>query len=103
MKYYIDFDSTMFDTNTFVNDFYSILMKYNLNPKEMFKTNEKLYNGKAVDYLNIIEYYTKDKTYYNELDIIKLCRHPNIISFKGHYEDNEYIYLVTEYLSGGTL
>ena len=58
----------MFDTNTFVNDFYSILMKYNLNPKEMFKTNEKLYNGKAVDYLNIIEYYTKDKTYYNEIN-----------------------------------
>lgn len=81
MRYYIDFDSTLFDTNTFVNDFYSILRKYDLDPKEMFKTNEKLYNGKAVDYLNIIEVYIKNKPFYNQIKKELSNLYNNIINY----------------------
>ena len=39
----------------------------------------------------------------NEIKTIKLLSHPNIIRFEGIYETDNLIYLVTEYLSGGTL
>ena len=39
----------------------------------------------------------------NEIDIMKLCNHPNIIKLLDHFENSEYIYIIMEYLSGGTL
>ena len=39
----------------------------------------------------------------NELDIMKLFRHPNIVSLLDHFDNNIYIYIVMEYLSGGNL
>ena len=38
-----------------------------------------------------------------EIDILKLCHHPNIIQLYDHFENNEYIFIVTEYIKGGTL
>jgi serine/threonine protein kinase len=35
--------------------------------------------------------------------MLKTLNHPNIIKFWGIYETENLIYLVTEYLSGGTL
>jgi serine/threonine protein kinase len=35
--------------------------------------------------------------------MLKTLKHPNIIRFWGIYETDNLIYLVTEYLSGGTL
>lgn len=35
--------------------------------------------------------------------MLKTLNHPNIIRFWGIYETDNLIYLVTEYLSGGTL
>lgn len=35
--------------------------------------------------------------------MLKTLNHPNIIRFEGIYETENLIYLVTEYLSGGTL
>jgi serine/threonine protein kinase len=35
--------------------------------------------------------------------MLKTLNHPNIIKFWGIYETDNLIYLVTEYLSGGTL
>lgn len=35
--------------------------------------------------------------------MLKTLSHPNIIKFEGIYETDNLIYLVTEYLSGGTL
>lgn len=35
--------------------------------------------------------------------MLKTLSHPNIIRFEGIYETDNLIYLVTEYLSGGTL
>lgn len=39
----------------------------------------------------------------NEIKMLKLLNHPNIISFQGIFETENLIYVVTEYLSGGTL
>lgn len=38
-----------------------------------------------------------------EVDIIKQLDHPNICRFLETYMDTDHIYLVMEYLSGGTL
>ena len=39
----------------------------------------------------------------SEIDIMKLCHHPNIVKLLDHFENSEYIYIVMEYISGGTL
>jgi len=38
-----------------------------------------------------------------EINIMKLCRHPNIVRLLDHFENAEYIFIVMEYLSGGDL
>ena len=38
-----------------------------------------------------------------EIGILKLCHHPNIIRLLDHLENIDYIYIVTEYIEGGTL
>ena len=38
-----------------------------------------------------------------EIDIMKLCHHPNIVRLLDHFENAEYIFIVMEYLSGGSL
>ncbi len=38
-----------------------------------------------------------------EIDIMKLCRHPNVVRLLDHFENSEYIFAVMEYLSGGDL
>lgn len=39
----------------------------------------------------------------SEIDIMKLCKHKNIVGLLDHYENNEYIFIVMEYLAGGDL
>ena len=39
----------------------------------------------------------------SEIDIMKLCHHPNIIKLLDHFENSEYIFIVMEYIEGGTL
>jgi hypothetical protein len=39
----------------------------------------------------------------NELDLMKLFRHPNIVRLLDHFENDTYLYIVMEYLSGGNL
>ena len=39
----------------------------------------------------------------NEIRVLRALRHPNILHFEGIYETDNLIYVVTEYLSGGTL
>jgi len=39
----------------------------------------------------------------NEIDVLKLCKHQNIIRFIDSFENYNYIYIVVEYLSGGDL
>ena len=38
-----------------------------------------------------------------EIDILKLCHHPNILRILDHFENYDYIYIVMEYIEGGTL
>ena len=38
-----------------------------------------------------------------EIGILKLCHHPFIVRLLDYLEDNEYIYIVTEYIEGGNL
>jgi hypothetical protein len=38
-----------------------------------------------------------------EIDIMKLCMHPNIIQLFDHFENSDYIFIIMEYLKGGDL
>ena len=38
-----------------------------------------------------------------EIGILKLCHHPNIVRLLDHLENTDYIYIVTEFIEGGTL
>lgn len=38
-----------------------------------------------------------------EIDIMKLCHHPNIVRLLDHFENAEYIFIVMEYIAGGSL
>ena len=39
----------------------------------------------------------------NEIDIMKLCHHPNIVRLLDHFENSDYIFIIMEYFSGGDL
>jgi len=39
----------------------------------------------------------------SEIDIMKLCRHPNIVTLLDHFENSEYIFIIMELLTGGDL
>ena len=39
----------------------------------------------------------------NEIDIMKLCHHPNIVRLLDHFENSDYIFIVMEFFSGGDL
>ena len=36
-----------------------------------------------------------------EIEVLKICQHPNIIRFYDVFENADYIYIVMEYLKGG--
>lgn len=36
-----------------------------------------------------------------EIEVLKVCQHPNIIRFYDVFENSDYIYIVMEYLQGG--
>ena len=36
-----------------------------------------------------------------EIEILKMCQHPNIIRLLDIFENQDYIYIVMEYLKGG--
>ena len=38
-----------------------------------------------------------------EIGILKLCHHPNVVRLLDHIENLDYIFIVTEYIEGGTL
>ena len=38
-----------------------------------------------------------------EIDVLKICQHPNIIKLLDVFENPEYIYIVIEYMAGGNL
>jgi serine/threonine protein kinase len=38
-----------------------------------------------------------------EIDIMKLCHHPNVVRLLDHFENGEYIFIVMEFIRGGNL
>ena len=38
----------------------------------------------------------------SEIDIMKMCRHPNIVRLLDHFENKNYTFIIMEYLDGGT-
>ena len=38
-----------------------------------------------------------------EIGILKLCHHPNVVRLLDHLENEDYIFIVTEFIEGGTL
>lgn len=64
------------------------------------KTNKKV----AVKILKKKKMDQEDfELYKREVEILKICQHPNIIRLLDVFENSEYIYIVMEYLSGGPL
>ena len=64
------------------------------------KTNKKV----AVKILKKKKMDAEDfELYKREVEILKICQHPNIIRLLDVFENSEYIYIVMEYLSGGPL
>ena len=57
----------------------------------------KLISKKSLKNSELLEYFN------NEVSVLKKIDHPNIIKFKGLFENKDYYYLLTEYCNGGTL
>jgi tRNA A-37 threonylcarbamoyl transferase component Bud32 len=57
----------------------------------------------AIKILEKERYKDKVNLIKNELEILKFCRHANIVQYIDSFETHEYIYIVTEYLSSDLL
>ena len=44
-----------------------------------------------------------EKSLLNEIEIMKTCRHPNIVQYLGSYLEDGYVWVVMEYMDGGCL
>jgi serine/threonine protein kinase len=92
----------------------------NNNFEDEYETKEKIGEGnfavvkKCIEKKSGKEYavkiISKQKLTRKDLDLIiqeknymKLIKHPNIVSLKGDYEDEKYIYFLMEYYKGGDL
>ena len=73
MKIYVDFDRTLFDCDKFLEDFYSIINKYNI-PKSLFKecqSQTKKYGFNPSIILDkLSEKYDFDKNIYKDIDML---------------------------------
>ena len=64
------------------------------------KTNQKV----AIKILHKAKMTEKEiELMQREIDILKICKHPNIVRFLDHFENSEYIFIVMEYLKYGSL
>ena len=39
----------------------------------------------------------------NEIDIMKVCKHPSIVRYLDHFENSEFIFIIMEYIKSGHL
>ena len=92
----------------------------NLDFEEYYEKIEKLGQGhfgkvykfknKLTGQIYAVKIINKQETNEKDLELIrqeknylKLIKHPNIISLKDYFEDEKYIYFVTEYYNGGDI
>jgi serine/threonine protein kinase len=90
------------------------------NLTDIYDVKEKLGNGKfglvrlgihkesyrrvAVKIMSKKDMTTQDmELVKTEIDILKICQHPNIIRLYDIFENNEFIYIIMEFCSGGDL
>ena len=74
--------------------FAEVFLTRDQNTNEYFalkKINEKNLNDKEKGYL------------YNEINILNMIKHPNIVRIYSTFKKNYFIYLVLEYCNGGSL
>lgn len=82
-KIYIDFDSTLFDTHSFYNDFTNICNNYGIETNKIELLKEKLFNDEKLFNLdvlinNIVNKYNIDSSIY--LDVDKLYSNKYVYS-----------------------
>ena len=64
------------------------------------KTQEKV----AIKIIKKVDMTSKDlELVKSEIDIMKMCKHQNIVRLLDHFENKEYTFIVMEYLAGNTL
>ena len=74
--------------------FAEVFLAKNQNTNELLalkKINKKNLNNKEKEYLQ------------NEIDILTMIQHPNIVRLVCYFKKNDFIYLVLEYCNGGSL
>lgn len=87
-----------------LHDFYELKEnlgkgKYGLVKKGIHKKSGKIV---AIKIVKKKELSLKDvELLKREIEVLKLCQHPNIIRFYDVFENHDYIYIVMEYLEGG--
>jgi len=71
---------------------------------KVYKAKEvKTDNIVAVKQLSISNSKTKYEHYLKEINVLSNLSHPNIVKYYNYYEENNKIYIIMEYLEGGTL
>jgi len=68
---------------------------------QSLKTDEKV--ATKILTKNLIKDFKAWELFKNEIDILRLCKHKNIVKFIDNFENSEYIFIVMEYLPSGTL
>lgn len=72
------------------------LVKLAIHKNTGRKVAVKIIGKKNIDYSDL-------EMIKNEIEILKICQHPNIIKLYDVFENSDFIYLITEYLEGGDL
>ena len=72
------------------------LVKLGINKKTGEKVAIKILKKSSMDSLDL----ELERT---EIEILKICQHPNIIRLIQVFENSDYLYIITEYCSGGDL
>ena len=55
MIYYVDFDRTLFDTKSFLDDFYELLLEYNISKDEFIKKSYEVAEFNPYKILNLLK------------------------------------------------
>lgn len=87
-----------------LHDFYDLKESLGKGKYGLVKRGEHKKSGKevAVKIVKKKELSLKDiELLKREIEVLKICQHPNIIRFYDVFENSDYIYIVMEYLKGG--
>ena len=70
MIYYVDFDRTLFDTKSFLEDFYDLLLEYNISKEDFIKKSHEIEDFNPFVILNLM----KDKYSFNSNLFVEIDR-----------------------------